>query len=122
MYGLTRFEFSRQHERLLRKTVVDEHGPGTVLHDHDHLYQFSYRNRFGAEEQVQHPYMDDGPWTSEVLIGDVPLGVGQTMTFLFDFGDMWRFGVTLESVDPEMAIEEPVVLEKHGNPPEQYEW
>ena len=93
-----------------------------VRFDSDHLYQFSYRNRFGAKEQVQHPYMDDGPWTEEVSIGDVPLRVGQTMTFLFDFGDMWRFGVTLESVDPEMVIEKPVVLEKHGNPPEQYGW
>ena len=91
-----------------------------VRFNQDHLYRFSYRNRFGAEEQVQHPYMDKGPWTSEVSIGDVPLRVGQTMTFLFDFGDMWEFGVTLERVDPEMAIEKPVILEKHGTPPEQY--
>jgi len=92
----------------------------SVRFDQDHLYQFSYRSRFGTEEQVQHPYMDKGPWTSEMSIGDVPLRVGQTMTFLFDFGDMWEFGVTLERVDPEMAIGKPVVLEKHGNPPEQY--
>jgi len=93
-----------------------------VRFDHDHLYLFSYRNRFGAEDQVHHPYMDEGPWTSEVSIGDVPLRVGQTMTFLFDFGDMWEFDVTLESVDPEMKLKKPVVLEKHGNPPEQYGW
>jgi hypothetical protein len=93
-----------------------------VRFDHDHLYQFSYRNRFGVEDQVQHPYMEEGPWTSEVSIGDVPLRIGQTMTFLFDFGDMWRFKVILEEVDPEMAIEKPVVLEEHGEPPEQYGW
>jgi hypothetical protein len=91
-----------------------------VRFDHDHLYRFSYRNRFGVEDQVQHPYMDEGPWTSDVSIGDVPLRVGQTMTFLFDFGDMWKFDVTMERVDPEMAIEKPVVLEKHGKPPKQY--
>jgi hypothetical protein len=33
MYGLTESRFSRQHERLLRKMVVDENGPGTILHD-----------------------------------------------------------------------------------------
>lgn len=93
-----------------------------VRFDHDHLYLFSYRNRFGVEDQVHHPYSDEGPAGDEVEIGDVPLRVGQTMTFLFDFGDRWEFDVALEHVDPEMAIEKPVVLEKHGNPPKQYGW
>jgi hypothetical protein len=94
-----------------------------VQFDHDHLYRFSYQNRFGVSERINHPYMEDeGPWTDEVLVGGVPLQVGQTMTFVFDFGDWWEFGVTLERVDPNMAIEEPVVLEKHGEPPVQYGW
>ncbi|HIP97313.1 MAG TPA: plasmid pRiA4b ORF-3 family protein, partial [Anaerolineae bacterium] len=93
-----------------------------VEFDHDHLYKFSYQNRFGVLERVNHPYMDEGPWTDEVLIGDLPLRVGQTMTYVFDFGDWWEFDVTLERVDPDMAIERPVVLEKHGKPPAQYGW
>jgi hypothetical protein len=28
--------------------------------------------------------MDEGPWTSEVLIGDVPLRVRRTLTFVYD--------------------------------------
>ena len=44
------------------------------------------------------------------------------MTYVFDFGDWWEFDVTLERVDPEMLIEEPVVLEQHGEPPSQYGW
>jgi len=93
-----------------------------VEFDHDHLYEFSYQNRFGVLERVNHPYMDEGPWADEVLIGDLPLRVGQTMTYVFDFGDWWEFDVTLERVDPDMAIERPVVLEKHGKPPAQYGW
>ncbi|TEU12680.1 MAG: plasmid pRiA4b ORF-3 family protein [Anaerolineales bacterium] len=94
-----------------------------VEFDHDHLYEFKYQNRFGVLERINHPYMEDeGPWTDEVLIGDVPLRVGQTMTYVFDFGDRWEFGVTLERVDPDMVIEKPVVLEKHGEPPAQYGW
>ena len=93
-----------------------------VEFDHDHLYEFSYQNRFGVLERVNHPYMDEGPWTSEVLVGDVPLRAGQTMTYVFDFGDWWQFGVTLERVDPELEIEGPVVLEGHGEPPAQYGW
>jgi hypothetical protein len=93
-----------------------------VRFDHDHLYRFSYRNRFGVEDQIHHPYSDEGPSADEVEIGDVPLRVGQTMTFLFDFGDMWEFDVALEHVDPEIKIQKPVVLEKHGDPPKQYGW
>jgi hypothetical protein len=72
-------------------------------------------------ESVHHPFMDDGPWTSEVLVGDLPLGVGQEMTYLFDFGDNWEFKVTLERIDPpDAAIKAPVVLESQGEPFEQY--
>jgi len=102
----------------LAYTILD-----AVQFDHDHLHEFQYQNRFGLLERVHHPYMEDeGPWTDEVLVGDVPLRVGQTMTYVFDFGDWWEFGVTLERIDPDMVIEEPVVLEKHGEPPDQYGW
>ena len=93
-----------------------------VEFDHDHLYEFSYRNRFGVLERVNHPFMDEGPWTSEMLVGDVPLRVGQTMTYVFDFGDWWEFDVTLERVDPDVVGEEPVVLDRHGESPSQYGW
>jgi hypothetical protein len=93
-----------------------------VKFDHDHLYRFWYENRFGVRERVNHPEMDEAPWTSEVLIGDVPLQIGQTMTYLYDFGDRWEFGVTLERVDPDRTIDRPVVLEKHGRSPSQYGW
>ena len=93
-----------------------------VKFDHDHLYRFWYENRFGILERVNHPHMDEGPWTDDVLIGDVPLWIGQTMTYLFDFGDGWEFQVTLERVDPDLAIEGAIVLEKHGRPPSQYGW
>lgn len=94
-----------------------------VSFDRDHLYQFTYRDRFGALAEVQHPYMDEGPWTDEVRIGDLPLSVGQTMTFVFDFGDWWEFDVELERVEPLEefpSLEGPVVLEEHGEAPEQY--
>jgi hypothetical protein len=100
----------------LASTILD-----AVEFDDDHLYMFSYENRFGREERVYHPYMDEGPWTSEMLIGNVPLGVGQTMTFLFDFGDQWEFDVTLERIDPQdTSVRDPIILKTHGEPPQQY--
>jgi hypothetical protein len=91
-----------------------------VEFDHDHLYQFLYLSRFGTQEAINHPYMDDGPWTSEVAVGDVPLRLGQSMVFVFDFGDWWEFTVTLEQVDPSLDIKKPTVLESQGEPPVQY--
>jgi hypothetical protein len=94
---------------------------GAYDFDSDHLYEFFYRNRFGAWESVKHPYIDEGPWTDETRVGDVPLRVGQTMTYLFDFGDNWRFDVTLERVDPvDAAVTGPKLLESRGEAPEQY--
>jgi hypothetical protein len=89
--------------------------------DYDHLYEFTYRSRTGAPVHVNHPYIEEPPFTSDVRIGDLPLQPGTTMTYLYDFGDNWEFAVTLEQrnpVDPKMR--RPVILEEHGKAPEQY--
>jgi hypothetical protein len=89
--------------------------------DYDHLYAFSYQGRLGTMEAAYHPYMDDGPWASEVRVGDVPLAVGQTMTYRYDYGDNWLFDVALERVDPANGpIRSPTLLETHGDVPDQY--
>ena len=89
--------------------------------DRIHLYQFSYRNRYGVLEKVKHPSLEEKPWTSEFLVGHVPLRVGHTMEYLFDFGDWWQFDVTLEQVNPAgESIQEPRILDQHGKAPEQY--
>lgn len=88
--------------------------------DSDHLYEFSFQNRLGHRQSVQHPEMDEGPFTSEVRVGDLPLRVGQHMTYLFDFGDNWEFDVALEQVNPDQTTQKTRILEKHGQPPQQY--
>jgi hypothetical protein len=88
---------------------------------HDHLYQFSYRNPFGVGTRINHPYLEEGPWTSEVLVGQVPLREGESMIYLYDFGDQWEFDVTLERVDPaDAATADPIILDGRGEAPEQY--
>ena len=100
----------------LAETII-----GTFEFTYDHLYRFSYRNRFGVETHINHPYMDDSPWASVVRVGDVPLQEGQSMTYLYDFGDRWEFEVTLERVDPrDLAMKEPAILDARGEAPEQY--
>jgi hypothetical protein len=64
--------------------------------------------------------MSEGPWADEVPVGDLPIRIGQSLTFLYDFGDRWRISVTLEDVDTDMELDEPVILKFQGEPPEQY--
>ncbi len=95
---------------------------GVLRFDNDHLYEFLYNNRFGSQVAVHHPQLDEGPWTRDVTVGQLPLAVGQTMTFIYDFGDWWEIEVTLRAVDPAMAIKEATLLEERGTPPVQYSY
>jgi hypothetical protein len=92
----------------------------SVGFDSDHLFEFTYRDRLGADCSIQHPEMDEGPWANEVNIGELPLEPGDTMTFLFDFGDNWTFTVKLERIEPRGARKRPRILERHGKAPPQY--
>jgi hypothetical protein len=91
-----------------------------VRFDSDHLYRFSYRDRFGSLQEVNHHYMEDGPWVHEVQVGGLECPLGQPMTFLFDFGDEWEMEIIPEKVDADRRIDRWEILEAHGEPPEQY--
>lgn len=117
--------------KIWRRIAVDAKQPLAVLastilasvdFDEDHLYVFSYRNRFGILEQIYHWYMEEALIASEVLVGELSLSLGQTMTFLFDFGDNWEFDLLLEAIEADRDIEKAEILEGHGEAPEQYEY
>lgn len=91
--------------------------------DADHLYRFSYRDRFGRTIEIDHSYLagdSDNALVDETRIGDLPLSEGMRIDFLFDFGDQWEFGIVTERLNTEAAEEMPVVLETHGKAPAQY--
>ncbi len=89
--------------------------------NNDHLHEFIYTNHVGADERAYHHYMDEGPSTYEVLIGDLPIQEGASMVYRFDFGDEWRFDVTLEKIDADNdTVNEPTMLDERGKAPEQY--
>ena len=64
--------------------------------------------------------MEEHLVTSEIRVGDLPLTVGQTMTYIFDFGDWWEFTVKLEKIDPKRTEDVSQVVKTKGNSPEQY--
>ena len=93
----------------------------SVKFDHDHMYEFAYRDRMGTTTRVCHPEMDEGPWTDQTRIGTLPLEPGQTMELEYDFGDSWQFTIKLERIEPPSAKNKaPRILESHGKAPRQY--
>jgi hypothetical protein len=91
--------------------------------DQDHLYRFSYKDRFGRSVEIHHPDSSDdfdSASAPEVRVGDLPLYQGMRIGFLFDFGDQWDFDIQTENVDVGSMIGKPQVLERHGEAPEQY--
>ena len=92
--------------------------------DWDHLYRFSYKDRFGRTIEVDHPYIardSENALADEVKVGDLPLHPGMGIEFLYDFGDQWVFKIRTERMNVESAIEKPQILETRGKAPEQYE-
>lgn len=120
----------------------------SVDFDHDHLDQFTYQTPSGRTVEAVHPAYFDGFTfgdvelaTNEVKIGRLPLLIGSTLEYLFDFGDQWEFLVQLESLESALEPEPPKgfakvkgkrnqkgrskkamgeILETHGEAPEQY--
>jgi Plasmid pRiA4b ORF-3-like protein len=103
---------------------------GTILDafkfDDDHLYDFRYRDQRGKTRVYNHPYTDDGPFATEITVGQTDLAVKEEMLFTFDYGDDWQFGVRLERVETGVCrLRRPRVVEKAGRAPRQYpqsEW
>jgi hypothetical protein len=89
--------------------------------DNDHLHCFEYRTPFGITQQINHPYMDEPPYSDEVTLGELPLPLGGKLKYTFDFGDNWQFEVVLEKIDPPAKKPvKPKLIESHGKAPKQY--
>ena len=90
--------------------------------DDDHLYRFSYQDRFGRVVEIDDGRLEEPDEISadQVKVGNLPLTENMRIHFLYDFGDNWEFTLETERVNPDLKIKNPKVLEKHGKAPEQY--
>ncbi len=130
--GVLIFKVSLWQDKVWRRLAIPGHLTleelaTAILHafnfDSDHLYRFSYTNRFGATGHVVHPYMEESPATTEVQVGELALRVGAALEFVYDFGDWWKFTLTLEQIEPPNPRQTTVeLLAEHGQAPPQYEW
>jgi len=87
--------------------------------DCDHLYYFNYIDTAGVSRRIYHDYVSEAEHlVSDYTIGSLNLQVGQTMTFVFDFGDNWEFKLLLKELNPiEVQAGPPRVVKSGGNPP-----
>ena len=91
--------------------------------DNDHLYEFFMDNRRWSEYSIGHPAAEDTVPADEVAIGDADLSEGQSILYLFDFGDEWLFDVkVLEIREGEPVLLHPAIVEEHGEAPLQYDY
>ena len=90
--------------------------------DFDHLYQFQFKDRYGIRQNINHPYMEsEPPSTNDVCIREAMLQPGTPMTFVYDFGDNWQFEVVLERIEPlDKKLKRPKIIKIQGKPPRQY--
>jgi hypothetical protein len=93
----------------------------SVDFDESQLYCFSFKNRFGWTLRVNHPLLQEGPYTHRYRVGDLPLTKGSRLMYLFDFGEQWEFDIKLERIDPPNPdLKQPKITACYGEPPEQY--
>lgn len=89
--------------------------------DDDHLHEFQYRDRTGRPRVFGHPYMDEGPSSDGVTLGETGLPEKQDLDFTFDFGSTWKFVLRLEQIaPPDPHLNSIKVVESHGTPLKQY--
>jgi hypothetical protein len=68
--------------------------------EQDYLYRFTYPTRFGLSQTVNHPELEQGPFTNEVRLGELPLFPGTILTFLYSFSQSWELEIELEHIEP----------------------
>jgi hypothetical protein len=110
------------------KTLVDLHQLIQLAFDwdDDHLYAFWLSGKFWDRQAdaFGRPDVcrDSGDRSAEVKLDQLALQVGQTLAYVFDFGDQWHVRLKLvEGVATGGAAVSPI-LDSRGKPPPQYGW
>lgn len=89
--------------------------------DDDHLYSFFMDGKRYSRNAYHSPMSEDGPFTYEVIIGELRLYSGQKILYYFDYGDSWEFAVQLLEINENgVESENPEIIEIKGEAPEQY--
>jgi len=88
--------------------------------DDDHLYAFFMNNKaWSYSDSYWSPNNDEGPYANKKKLVSLNLEKGKKFMYLFDFGDEWRFTISLEKETNDVT-KEPVIIQSKGEAPLQY--
>lgn len=89
--------------------------------DHEHLYEFRFKDRSGKPRVFFHPGTAEGPYSDEITVEESCFLEKQTIKFRFDYGDDWRFLLRLERIDPpEKKLKHIKLIGSDGKAPKHY--
>jgi len=125
------FEVSLKHHNLKLKISISSEAILDQLcifildcldFDYDHLYSVEMKNNLG-----QTICFDGSAYekltTETIIIGKLPIRVGSSMLYTYDFGENWEFDIKLLEIEnADVKLEEPKLLELKGEIPQQYEY
>jgi Plasmid pRiA4b ORF-3-like protein len=94
--------------------------------DDDHLYAFWLSGKFGGRQEVAFGRPDccreSGDRSARIRLDRLALEVGQTLAYVFDFGDEWRVRLKLVEVRAAGGAAVPPIVDSRGESPPQYGW
>ena len=88
--------------------------------DNDHLYLFDFISMSGIELRYVHPAADEENFTDEIQLCELPLPIQSSMSFVFDFGQWWKFEVLLEKINGDYELDFSEIISSEGVAPDQY--
>ena len=111
------------------RTLEDLHGLLQIAYDwdDDHLYAFWSSGKFwdrqpGAGFGRPGFCRDSGDRSARIRLDRLGLEVGQTLAYVFDFGDEWRVRLRLGDIRQTGGAPATAILESRGTAPPQYGW
>lgn len=92
----------------------------------DHLYSFWLGDEFwaGADCEYTSPVdAEQGVGTADIAVRELGLQQGDSLAYIFDFGDEWRVRLSCLNAEPRTEAHSayPRIVEREGTPPPQYE-
>ena len=124
---LPNFKVSRTMEIPVNMTLEELHEliQQAFNFDNGHLFKFcmNLRNPYRGEQYYDpRPEADwsDGYPANEVSLASLNLYEGQQFLYIFDFGDRWKFRITVVRHQPDSSATLTQIVETVGEAPTQY--
>lgn len=90
--------------------------------DHSHLYMFSQSRKPYDPNGIYHPMADGDVSADKVCLRDAKLVVRNKYLYLYDFGDDWRFYITVIGIQETVQAMPVTTIQSKGNLCQYPDW